>query len=176
MKHVASSAIRVARITWVANHHIVHLLLGYCWYVVASQWVGQRSGWYLFLALLGSELPDIEHILYFYIFGKQDTYSKIVRDFFKKRQLGDLAKYVKNNHKHGLELRFHSAYWAVIIIAMAYAALWTDSRSLFVLLGAVAVHYVFDMVDDLLFLGRLNANWKRFPLRRSKRSHVQQHA
>jgi hypothetical protein len=155
-------------ITRQANHHMVHLLLGVLWFYFVRRSVPELGPYHLFLAILGSELPDIEHLFYFYMHGKKDSYSLQVRFFIRHRMWRELSLFLKNNHKHLTKLKFHCLQWILIHTVLTGAGFLYDHFSAVILLGAMVTHYCFDVVDDIIFLGRINPNWKKGIIRSPK--------
>lgn len=155
-------------ITQQANHHLVHILLGITWFYLLHRFIPQLSLYHLVLAIIGSELPDIEHVFYFYMHGKKDSYSLKVKYYVRKRMWRQLTVFLKNNHKHLTALKFHCIQWMLFLIILAIGSFLYDHLSLLVLLGAMVTHYGFDIIDDIIFLGRINPNWKKNIIKKPK--------
>ena len=154
-------------ITRQSFHTLTHILLGIVWFYFLKQFMSELTSFHLFLSLLGSLLPDCEHLIYFYIRGRKDTYSKNVRVLIHDRKWRELTLFLRTNHKSLTTLRLHSIQWIVVLVLLALVSFAYDYKSPFVFLGAMVSHYVFDIVDDFIFLGRLNPNWyKGFTIKR----------
>jgi hypothetical protein len=147
---------------WQAKHMVFHVILGLAWvWFLGSRWHELRPAW-LILAMVGSLLPDLDHIIYFLTYGKGDTYTKTVVTFFKNRQWRVLTTFLASNHKHNTSLTFHNYYTVLFCIGVGLVASARDWQAGVVLFGAMASHFLFDIAEDLLLLGRVNPNWKRW--------------
>jgi len=116
----------------------------------------------VFWGVLGSLLPDIDHFLYFYFYGKNTEYSKIVRQYIKDKKVRDLVNYWKFNHKksNGPRLFSHNIVTVLLVLYMfAYFVLVKDTPTSSVIALSFFMHYVFDMGEDVLFMKKLNSNW-----------------
>ncbi len=157
-------------ITKQANHHIVHILLGIFWFYLLQQTIHQLELRHFFLAILGSELPDAEHLIYFYLHGRRDVYSVKVKNLIRNRQWRELTLFLKNNHKYLTTLKFHCLQWVFFLTILTGISFIFDHYATVVMLGAMVTHYVFDIVDDFIFLGKMNPNWKRGIIKKPKLS------
>jgi hypothetical protein len=48
------------------------------------------------------------------------------------------------------------------LFGLACISFLVEMQTAVVLLGAMIIHYAFDIVDDYLSLGEVNPNWKRW--------------
>jgi len=78
-----------------------------------------------------------------------------------------LVRFVEWGHKYNVNLMFHNFYVMALIMVLTYMSYLYKWNFGVVLFGAMVTHYVFDVAEDWLLLGRLNPNWKR--LGRGKR-------
>lgn len=149
-------------IIWHGKHELFHVLFGLMWaWTLRELWQEFNPRW-IATAVLGSLLPDIDHMLYFFTYGKRDAYTRTILAFLKNKQWRVLATYLEKGHKYNTNLSFHNYYVAVglfIIAAISYAYDW---RVGVVLFGAMITHYAFDIIEDILLLGQVNPNWKRW--------------
>ena len=139
-------------------HFLFHFLLGMSVYYMFYPTVPNKSA--LFAAcFLATFLPDLDHFLYYYLYGRKTEYSKIVKDFLRTKQFKNWAKFCKSNHKNFSGLITHNILTPAISLFL-YSFLLDKGRivsaSFFL---AFALHFVFDMFEDLLFFGKLNKNW-----------------
>ncbi|MBI4066613.1 hypothetical protein HY411_02755, partial [Candidatus Gottesmanbacteria bacterium] len=100
--------------------------------------------------------------LYFFIYGKRDAYSLQVRAFLKSGEWRNLAVFMENGHKNQTRLASHNYYIMAIFLGSALLSSFVEWQLGVILFGAMFVHYVFDILDDLFILGHLNENWKRW--------------
>jgi hypothetical protein len=114
----------------------------------------------LLAVLLGSFIPDIDHLLYQFGYGRKKDYAKICRNFLNKRDLKGYINFVKQNHKHNTKIYSHNLGSFVIALFLSSYFVHTLHNifySMFFL--AWAFHYLYDILEDLLFFKRLNKNW-----------------
>ncbi len=149
-------------IAWHGRHYLYHLLIGLVWaWFLRERW-NEFNTRYITFSLLGSILPDIDHILYFLYYGKRETYSKSVIGFIKTHQWRNLTLFLKNGHKYNTNLSYHNIYAVGFFIALSCISSFFEWRVGIVLFGAMILHYLFDILDDFLVLGYINSNWKRW--------------
>lgn len=148
-------------IIWHARHEFYHLLLGLVWaWFLREQWAEFNTRW-IWLAIFGSLVPDADHILYFFTYGKSNPYSQLAKEFLKAREWRILTTFIENGHKSQTQLLSHNFYFMAVLFTLALASSLYEWRSGIILFGAMLIHYSFDIFDDLMILGNLNPNWKR---------------
>jgi hypothetical protein len=149
-------------ILWHARHEFYHVLLGVAWAWIMREVLDEFNLKLLILAIVGSVLPDIDHFFYFLTYGKMDQYSKDIRTFLKERQWRALTVFIETGHKYNTSLSYHNIYFVVILFAVATISFFLDQEAWVALIGAMVIHYIFDIADDYGRLGYMNANWKRW--------------
>lgn len=152
----------VGFIAWHARHNFYHLLLGLVWAWFIREWFNELSVKWVFLALFGSMLPDVDHVIYFLTYGKNDWYTVEIKKLLKSKQWRMLSVFMANGHKHNTNLASHNIYFMGLLFGLACLSFFFELRTAVVLLGAMIIHYGFDILDDILLLGTLNPNWKRW--------------
>lgn len=142
-------------VVWHGRHMVYHVLLGLVWgWYVGAQWI--------FVSVLGSLLPDLDHFLYFFTYGKGDSYTKTAATFFKNRQWRQLTTFLAREHKHNTSLTFHNYYTVAVCVGITLFASIFGFRISVVFFGAMTSHFLFDIAEDIVLLGRVNPNWKRW--------------
>lgn len=121
---------------------------------------------YIVLAAFGSVIIDIDHFLYYFTYGRHEDYAREARKILRAGQIGTYIKYCTNNHKNNTSLLTHNVYVMGFFVLMAFISFWFDWKARVVIFGAIVLHFVVDLVDDLWVLGHINDNWKR--LRRKR--------
>lgn len=147
---------------WHSRHYAYHILIGLLWAWVVRELFETFSARDIFVAILGSLLPDLDHLLYWFSWGKHDEHTTKVFELFRSRQWRNFVIYCERSHKHNTSLMTHNIYFMLLIAAVAALAFYFDRRTSLVFLGAVVFHYSFDIFDDIATLGYVNANWKRW--------------
>ncbi len=152
----------VGFILWHARHEFYHILLGLLWaWFLRERWnefSPRWIGWSVFASLL----PDADHLFYFFSYGKRDTYTTQVKILLRTRQWRNLMTFMENGHKQQTGLASHNYYFMAILLGSALLSSFYEWRLGIVLFGAMIVHYVFDIADDLVMLGHINPNWRRW--------------
>lgn len=119
--------------------------------------------------MVGSLLPDLDHLYYFIGYGRRDSYTKIIFDMLKNRQWRKLALFVAAGHKYNTNLSYHNYYFMIFLALLTAVSSYFDWQAGFILFGAMVGHYLFDIFDDFVQLGQVNASWKRWGrVRKSK--------
>lgn len=148
-------------IMWHARHEFYHVLLGLMWaWFLRELWQQFNVRW-IIVAVAGSLLPDLDHFLYFFFYGKKDIYSEQVKSFLKGREWRILATYLSTGHKYQTDLATHNFYFVTFLFVLSLTSFFYDWKTGVVLFGAMLTHYLFDVFDDIATLGYVNANWKR---------------
>lgn len=149
-------------VVWQSRHMAYHVLIGLAWaWFLRERWEQFNPKW-VWTAVVGSVLPDIEHLYYFLGYGKRDSYTKTVLDLLKHHHWRALFQFLATGHKHNTSLAYHNVYTMIAFVVVGLAASHFDWHFGVVLSGAIASHYIFDMIDDMVLLGALNPNWKRW--------------
>ena len=139
-----------------------HVMLGLLWAWFLREVWGEFNVKWIFTAAFGSVLPDADHINYFISYGRKDSYTQQIFSYIKHREWRNLFYFISHGHKQQTSLAFHNVYTVAIFIILAVLASFFDWQAGIVLFGAMVSHYIFDMADDLMQLGEINANWKRW--------------
>ncbi len=147
---------------WHAKHELFHIVLGFAWAWALGYVWNQSYALMFLLAGIGGVLPDIDHLIYFFTYGKHDAYSKNVFALAKKHEWKSLVEYIETGHKKNTNLTFHNVYVTMFLMCCTIMLYWVDFRLSVVLLGAMVSHFIFDIIEDYMLLGALNSNWFRF--------------
>ena len=139
-----------------------HVLLGLVWaWILRERWGEFNLGW-IALAIAGSLLPDLDHLWYVWGYGKHDDYTVQIKEFLKSRQWRNLITFIERGHKQVTTLSSHSLYFMLILLGLGLASSLYSWEVGVILFGAMVIHYAFDIWDDILQLGSVNPNWKRW--------------
>jgi hypothetical protein len=161
----------VGFILWHGKHMLLHICFGLVWaWILREVWQEFNTRW-IFTAVLGSLLPDVDHVVYFFTYGRRDLYTRTIVDFIKTRQWRVLVSFIEKGHKYNTNLSFHNVYVAVALFAVCIASYLYDWKTSLVLVGAMVTHFAFDISEDLVVLGYVNSNWKRIGYRKKNKIH-----
>ncbi len=142
-------------------HPLIHVVLGIVCGLAVSYFSRHPSFLLLpFLGIAGSVIPDIDHLFYMYIYGRKTEYSKLLRTHIKNRELRELAKFAAANHKLNTGVYSHNLI-SVLITAVffSYFAFGQDNYNAAAFALGMLSHYIYDIFEDWLLLGRINPNW-----------------
>lgn len=149
-------------VLWQARHMGYHVLIGLMWaWFLRERWGVFNQKW-IWTAVVGSLIPDIDHLNYFAGYGKHDSYTKQILAYLRERKWRSLAYFIATGHKYNTNLSYHNIYVVVVLLIASILASRFDWEVGVVLLGAMVLHYLFDIADDIVQLGTLNSNWKRW--------------
>jgi hypothetical protein len=149
-------------ILWHTRHEFYHVLLGLVWaWFLREIWQQLNAEW-ITISVLGSLLPDLDHFLYFFVYGRKDIYSKQVKSFFKNHEWRVLWKFLETGHKYQTDLATHNYYFMGFLLFLSVLSFFYNWKVGIVLFGAMIIHYLFDVFDDIITLGYININWKRW--------------
>lgn len=152
----------LAYILWHGKHMLFHVLWGLMWAWFLREHWHEFNPKLIWTAVIGSILPDADHFLYFFTYGKHDPYTRAVASLFRNRQWRMLTRFISQGHKHNTKLTFHNYYMIGICAAIGILASAIDWQAGVVLFGAMVSHFLFDITEDMLLLGRINPNWARW--------------
>ena len=133
-------------------HMVIHLVIGVFIAIFVHRLFPFSSfSKTLVLSLFGSWLPDIDHFIFFYIYGRNNEYSKIVRAFLRQFRLKEFASFAQNNHKELTGLYSHNLA-STFIAALIFFVLALDVHGYKSVTFALAItmHFIYDIVEDLL--------------------------
>lgn len=148
---------------------VYHVMVGLLWAWYLRELWGVFNVTWIIMAVVGSVLPDVDHIMYFLGYGRNDTYTKQIVAYIRGRQWSTLVHFIATGHKHNTSLSYHNVYVVGVLVLLAGGASFVDWRIGVVLFGAMVSHYLFDIADDVVQLGGINPNWKRWGRPKKKR-------
>lgn len=149
-------------ILWQARHMGYHVLLGLVWaWFLRERW-GEFNPKWVWTAIAGSVVPDVDHFNYFLGYGRHDSYTQQIWSHLKHREWRKLAYFIATGHKLNTNLSYHNIYMVAVLILLSVVASFLDWQVGVILFGAMVSHYLFDIFDDIVQLGAINSNWKRW--------------
>lgn len=149
-------------ILWQTRHMAYHVMIGLLWaWFLRERW-GEFNPKWIITAAIGSLLPDVDHLYYFLGYGRKDSYTSAVFRYIRGQEWRELFHFLSANHKHNTSLAYHNIYTVVMLTLFSLIASFFDWQAGVVLFGAMVSHYLFDIADDIVLLGGLNPNWKRW--------------
>lgn len=143
---------------------ITHFTFFIAFFIFASLFQGWFKLEHLplwFGGILGTLLPDVDHLIYVYLLGPQDATSKSVISMLGKREVLSSLEILATTRGERTKLIFHSAYFQLLFLVFTYLVI-TSSGSIFGrgLVLAFSLHLLIDQVVDWMETGSLE-NWFR---------------
>jgi len=149
-------------ILWHTRHEFYHVLLGLVWaWFLREIWRQFNIRW-ITVSVIGSLLPDLDHFFYFFVYGRKDIYAKQIKSFLRGREWRIVWNLLETGHKYQTDLATHNFYFILFLLLLSLASFFYDWKIGVVLFGAMITHYLFDVFDDIMMLGYINPNWKRW--------------
>ncbi len=128
--------------------HLFSLLIFFSLITVFRGWFEVNYWTFWVGGLLGTFLPDVDHLIYVYFLSPQELTSQRVNFSLAKRDLVKSIQLLYDTRRERLGLIFHTAYFQVIfLLLMFFVATSTDS--LFGR-GLVLSFFLHLLVDQLL--------------------------
>lgn len=125
------------------------------------------SFWPLWLGgLLGTLLPDIDHLIYVYFLRPQELTSQRVNYMLGKRNVWGSLSLLAETRSERTKLIFHTATFQLIFLVLTFLVI-TSSGSMFGrgLVLAFSLHLLVDQAVDFMETGDLNNWFKNLPIR-----------
>ncbi len=140
-------------------HGEIHLSLGVLTAVIVWFLTGANILLLLLLSVVGAFLPDIDHIFFLFLYGRNTQYATEARGILFSKGVINYIKYCKINHKNNTKIISHNVLLPLILVGLAfyYGSLQEPIWVAFFISNAL--HFVFDMFEDLVYFGKLNGNW-----------------
>lgn len=155
MTKLRSKAMKISQ----KYHSYIHGMFGMTAFYVNGIFTESKSLKTLAAALAFSFLPDFDHILQNFVYKRNTTYARLYREAWHKGKLSGLIKHVMAGHKNNTGTYSHNIILPTFLLVV-YAFL---DKMQSPVLGAVilswALHYVYDILEDLVYFKKLNPNW-----------------
>lgn len=142
-------------------HMLIHVSLGLlCAFIVVHTFPSANISKVISVGILGGLIPDTDHLLYMFFYGRKSEYAKIVKTYFKNKQFRLMCSFLKNNHKNNTGIYSHNILSLMLSIFLAwYLGESRDRACFYAFFMSWSAHYLFDMFEDLLFFKKVNPNW-----------------
>ena len=141
-------------------HILIHILFGImAALIVSKQFDNENLVLLLIMGFFGNTLPDIDHIIYFFTYGRDSEYSQIIKLFIKERHFREIKNFLRDNHKYLTGLYSHTLISPVISIFLTYFFFKKGLIYPATFFFSVSIHFMYDILEDILFFGKLNPNW-----------------
>ncbi len=146
---------------------IIHFsfLVAYFLFISLAKGLFDLALWPFWLGgLLGTMLPDIDHVIYVYYLRPEEYNSQRTTLMASKGKLIDTFKYLAETRSERTRLIFHTMYFQLIFLVLTLYVI-TSSGSTFGrgLVLAFYLHLFIDQVIDYLDTGGIDSWFKQTP-------------
>jgi hypothetical protein len=144
-------------------HMLIHFLMGITLglFFVKYEDIKFSMG-FLFIMGISALIPDLEHLLFFFTYGRHSDYTRnLVKQMKEDGKIKGFYGYCTKNHKSQNSLYFHDGLLPVLFLGIGFFLLDGSKVYQAALAFSLAFHYIYDIFEDYLMLGSLNPNWKR---------------
>lgn len=152
--------------------HLFYALVWLVLSIVVNRWFDLRYWPVILGVLIGTLLPDIDHLIYSFVLRPEELDSQRVGSLAKQKQFGRMVDVLYQTKAQRHDLIFHSVLFQLIFLALAILVV-TSSASAFGggLVLAVVLHLLIDQLADFRSTGNI-ANWfSRLPVRLPEQVH-----
>ncbi len=118
------------------------------------------SFWPLWLGgLIGTVLPDLDHLIYVYFLRPHELTSQRVERMVRQARLSDFLRLLAETRGERTKLIFHTLFFQLIFLGLTFLVI-TSSASLLGrgLVLAFSLHLLIDQIVNLVEMGSLG-NW-----------------
>lgn len=139
--------------------HLVSTFILLVLIILFKRWF-DFSYWPLLIGgIIGTILPDVDHLIYVYLLSPQELTSQRVNSLVEKKDINRTLQLLHETRAERKNLIFHSFYFQMIFWVLTFLVI-SSSGSVFGrgLVGAFALHLIIDQVIDFKELGTLD-NW-----------------
>lgn len=147
------------------------LLVHFSFFVSFFIFISLFKGWLAFSywgfwvgGLIGTILPDVDHLIYIYFLRPQELTSQRVNYMLGKKDLWGSLDLLSKTRSERKELIFHTILFQLIFFVLTFFVI-TSSNSLVGrgLVLAFSLHLLTDQMVDKLEMGNLNDWFERIP-------------
>lgn len=141
---------------------IIHFTFLASFFLLVSIFRGWFEFYYLpfwFGGILGTFLPDVDHLIYAYFLRPQELTSQRVGYLVKRGHFRRTLELLYMTRSERVNLVFHNAQFQLIFLALTFLVV-TSSGSMFGtgIVLSFSLHLLVDELTDLTEIGNLN-NW-----------------
>jgi hypothetical protein len=133
--------------------HLAFGLIGFYVYITYYP-LNLLSG--LLVTILATYFPDIDHIFFSLFYGRNTPYGRHTRSLILSGKFSEYLEYGRQHHKTNVSIISHNLLTPLICLILS---IFIPKGFLSLFFFVAIFHYLFDVIEDLLALGRLNPNW-----------------
>jgi hypothetical protein len=137
-------------------HEYFHLFYGLTAFFIFNYFFHLNLMIGIIVSVIASYLPDIDHIISSFTYGRHTLYGKNVKRLFLSFKFSEAIEYIRKNHKDNKFIISHNLLTPLIFFVISML-LVKNYLSLFFFVAVF--HYLFDITEDYFVFGKLNSNW-----------------
>ena len=144
--------------------HFVYMVAFFVFISLYKDWLRLPFLPFWFGGILGTILPDVDHLIYIYVLRPKEETSQRVATLIANREVIKSWDILANTRGERRDLIFHSGYFQLIFIIFAFLIV-TSSGSLLGrgLVLAFMLHLLIDQIIDLMESGNFDAWFEKLP-------------
>ena len=147
---------------------ITHLSFMIAIFILISlykDWIRLEFLPFWFGGILGTLMPDVDHLIYVYLLHPNDATSLSVSGLLAKREVFKSWDILSNSRRERKDLLLHTAHFQILFVIFSLFII-TSSGSMLTrgLVLAFLLHLLIDQVIDLMETGNLDTWFAKFPL------------
>jgi len=153
--------------------HYFFLIVFFALITISHRWFNIRYFLFWIGGSVGTLLPDVDHLLYVFVFYPHQLTSQRAKQMVTKGRVLEMADFLAQTRDERKKLIFHTFFFQILFFAVSFLILFSSS-SLFgrgVVL-AFMLHLFVDEVVDLYKVGNLENWFRQTPLFLNKKESV----
>jgi len=145
--------------------HFIYMLAFIILVALYRQWIALEYLPLLFGGIIGTLLPDVDHLIYVYLLRPNESVSKQVSSMVEKRDVIKSWDVLANTRTERKYLIIHSAHFQLIFLAFAFFVI-TSSGSMLGrgLVLAFSLHILIDQIIDYMETKKLDHWFTKIPI------------
>lgn len=130
--------------------HLTALFVVFVLIAIFKKWLSLDFWPFWVGGLIGTFLPDVDHLIYVYFLRPHELTSQRTARMFSNKDYWEMVKLLVETRKERNRLIFHSAFFQVIFVVLAFLII-TSSGSVFGI-GLVLAFYLHLLTDQFIDL------------------------
>ena len=145
--------------------HFIYMLAFLILIALYKQWIAIEYLPLLFGGIIGTFLPDVDHLIYVYFLRPNESMSKQVSSLVENKSFAKSWNILANTRTERKNLIIHSAHFQLIFLVFAFLVI-TSSGSLLGrgLVLAFSLHILIDQIIDYMETKNLDHWFTKIPL------------
>ena len=149
--------------------HFSFMIAFFIFISIAKGWFALIYLPFWFGGILGTLLPDVDHLIYVYFLRPQEATSQRVISMMDKREVAKSLQILAVTRGERSKLIFHTTFFQILFLLFTYLVI-TSSASIFGrgLVLAFSLHLLIDQAVDWMETGELTSWFRQIPVQLDK--------